>query len=139
MSALPRSTFAGVTHPFTGQALTQAGRLPKIAPMKRIDLAKIEITNTPLPLGRSALQGKYNTLFASMQPGQCIECDSDVVGAISNSAIKWVRTHRPDLMVRSAKLLDGKPGRGGVWLLAAPEGYWAKGKAKAKGAKGVGK
>jgi hypothetical protein len=116
MSARPQTTFAGATNPFTGQRVNAKGRTVK--PQARLDLSQIAVSNRPLPTGRSVFAGKYNWLFASVKLGQCLECPSADVGKLANAAKKWAKKQTKPIIVRTARTLEGKPERGGVWLLA---------------------
>jgi len=116
MTPRPQTTFAGPQNPFTGQRVNAKGRTVK--PQARLDLSQIVITNTPLPTGRSVHVGKYDALFATVKPGQCLECPSDDVGKLASAAKKWAKNQGKPIIVRTTRVLQDKPERGGVWLLA---------------------
>lgn len=116
MKPKPQTTFAGPKNPFTGQRVNAKGRTVK--PQARLDLSQIVITNTPLPTGRSVHVGRYDALFATVKPGQCLECPSNDVGRLAAAAKKWAKNQAKPIIVRTARVLQDKPERGGVWLLA---------------------
>ena len=116
MKPIPQTTFAGPTNPFTGQRVNAKGRTVK--PQARLDLSQIAVSYRPPPTGRSVFVGKYDALFATVKPGQCLECPSEDVGKLYGAAKKWAKNQAKPIIVRTARMLHDKPERGGVWLLA---------------------
>lgn len=91
--------------------------------MKLTNPAKFEISNDTLPEGRTVQGHKYEDLFASMKPGQCIKCPSEDVGRVGNGMRSFIkREGLENVSVRSAKAYPGDKSdqRGRVWLWPEP-------------------
>lgn len=99
--------FIGKKNPFTGE--------PKRRP---VVTDGISITSDPLPRRKAYPKGKYDDLFASMQPGQSLRVPTPVVNTVSQGLRAWLRRRGDTVhVVRSATEYDGDPGHGRVWLM----------------------
>jgi len=77
----------------------------------------LEIDSTPFP-ARRVMASKYDEIFAQMQPGQCVKCDSSRVGVVSQAMRKWLeKTGKAEqLQVRTASKMPDGYGR--VWMMS---------------------
>ena len=102
-----KTTFAK-RNPFTGQPAK---------PIRHVDTGLLSICDDPLPARRAEPVNKYDALFKSMKPGQCIKCPGLDAPKIAQAMAKWLqKTDNNRLMVRSTKDYEGT-GEGRVWLL----------------------
>ena len=88
-----------------------------------IHIGDLEVTNDPIPKKRSLGPGRYDELFSSMKPGQCIKCEPVHTGAIGNALRSWIRKQRKKgLAVKAMSHYPGcKENLGRVWLIEAPK------------------
>lgn len=93
-----------------------------------IHVEDLEVADDPLPKKRSLGPGRYDDLFASMKPGQCIKCEPEHTGAIGNALRSWLkRKRKKNLAVKAARHYPPcKDKLGRVWLVATPEPASAK-------------
>jgi hypothetical protein len=93
-----------------------------------IHVEDLEVADDPPPQKRSMGPGRYDELFESMKPGQCIKCEPEHTGAISNALRNWIkRKRKKNLAVQAASHYPAcKDKLGRVWLVAAPEPASAK-------------
>ena len=85
-----------------------------------IHIEDLEVADDPLPKKRSLGPGRYDTLFATIKPGQCIKCEPQHTGAIGNALRHWIkRTRKKNLAVKTASHYPGcRENLGRVWLLS---------------------
>ncbi|MFG5778241.1 hypothetical protein ACFIQF_14325 [Comamonas sp. J-3] len=96
----------------------QLARKPKHS-MRQIDPDLLEIGNDPFTGKRAPPEGKYDALFRRLRVGQCIRCEPQEAGPLSNALRQWIQSRKRDdeleVRVQSRYHTDG---RGRVWLLA---------------------
>lgn len=111
MSAVIHTKFAG-RNPFQPKQ-----KKPRAEP-KAVNLDSIQVANDPMPAGRAkATEHKYDPLFGTLKPGQCLKCDPADVGKISHAMGVWIkRVGLKDHVVRSTKKYE-TDGMGRVWLI----------------------
>lgn len=85
----------------------------------RIHIDDLEVANDPIPKKRSLGPGRYDELFASLQPGQCIKCEPEHTGAVGNAMRHWIKKQRKkNLTVKAMSHYPGcKERLGRVWLI----------------------
>ena len=88
-----------------------------------IHVEALEVADDPPPQKRSLGPGRYDELFASMKPGQCIKCEPEHTGAIGNALRHWIKHKRKkNLAVKTASHYPAcKENLGRVWLLSTKE------------------
>ena len=88
-----------------------------------IHIEDLEVADDPPPQKRSLGPGRYDELFASMKPGQCIKCEPEHTGAIGNALRHWIkRKRKKNLAVKAASHYPGcKENLGRVWLLSTKD------------------
>jgi hypothetical protein len=70
-----------------------------------------EIDETPYPASR-IVTSKYNEMFSSMRPGQCIKTEPENIGRIAGAMRKWIANKgRTDVVVRIVSKMDDGFGR----------------------------
>lgn len=86
----------------------------------RIDPEKLKITDAPLPLARAQPRNMYDNLFDKLKYGQCVECASNEVGAVTGALRSYLKRKARSGDIRSSTRIDDGKGRihGGVWLMA---------------------
>lgn len=84
-----------------------------------IHLGDLEVASDPIPQKRSLGPGRYDELFASLKPGQCIKCEPAHTGALGNALRHWIRKQRKEnLAVKAMQHYPGcKEQLGRVWLI----------------------
>lgn len=104
---MAKTKFAGSKNPFTGE--------PKL---KRVNADLISITNDPMP-ERRVRDSKYDHLFASLKPGQCLRVPSKSVSSVSQGVRKWLEKNGKDSVGRVKAVVNypGDEGFGRVWLV----------------------
>lgn len=110
---MAKTKFAGKTNPFTGEPTG----------LKRVNADAISITNDPLPQ-RRAITSKYDDLFSSLKPGQCLRVPSKSVGSVGQGLRKWLGKQGIDSTgrIKAAINYENDKGFGRVWLLPAKGG-----------------
>ena len=103
--------FVNRQNPWTGEKMTKTNK-----PQRIIDPNDLEICNDPLPVARSAPEGKYTAKFSQMKYGQSLKCPPGSAPKIATALKKWMETHKKPGTVRSA-LRYAEDGTGRVWLL----------------------
>jgi hypothetical protein len=131
MQAIPKTNWQGGS-PFSAVAAPKRGRPPKAAPVDPVDQADkhqidavsgLQITNDPMPLRKALLVSKYESLFANLQPGWCIQCPPGLreVGRVSNALRKWHEARGRKAVIRTCAKYP-KDGQGRVWLVSFDKG-----------------
>ncbi len=113
--------FATSVNPFTGQAANQPKRRNYPAtrgPSKEVDLSLLSIASDPVPTKKTLPVHKYDALFSSMQPGQCVVCPTEYVSKIEHALRAWIKRNGKDKELRPRRIerYDGGD-TGRVWLL----------------------
>lgn len=87
--------------------------------MQAIDPELLSIGNDEYTGQRASPEGKYDALFRSMKSGQCIKCEPQEIGRITNALRKWLQVNKRDdkFEVRSMARYHTDQ-RGRVWMLA---------------------
>lgn len=94
---------------------------PRAKPVKmiKVDVANLQVTDDKPVLTRVKQGNKYQALFDSMKPGQCIKCQPEEVMTVSQALRKWILEYK-DITKLRVKAVKQYPedGLGRVWLLA---------------------
>jgi len=109
---LPRTTFVGNINVFTGIDMNV-----KKKPAAFVDVAKLMISDDPLPEYRSAPGHKYDEVFDKLKPGKCLVCEPGEAGKIGHALNTYLKRKGKPGKVRTAQRYP-KDGKGRVWLLA---------------------
>lgn len=107
-------------NPFSTAKTTTRTKAVRRSPIHIDDL---EVTNDPIPKKRSLGPGRYDELFSSLKPGQCIKCEPEHTGAVSNALRNWISKRRKKgLAVTAVSHYPGcKEKLGRVWLIEKPQ------------------
>lgn len=109
----PTTRFADSTNPWTKQKMTKTNKSMAIT-----DPSLISICHDPLPVSRSAPDGKYTELFSKLQYGQCLRVPPGSAPRIATALKHYLRKNRSNATVRSVLRYDGdSEGFGRVWLI----------------------
>jgi len=84
----------------------------------RVDVAELQVTDDKPVVTRVKQGNKYQALFESMKPGQCIKCRPEEVQSVSQSMRKWILENR-DITKLKVKAVMNYPddGLGRVWMM----------------------
>lgn len=107
MSDKPKTTFANGVNPFTGEKTK-----PAIVPV----VSDLRISSDPVQTKRIFKPGKYDALFRSMKPGQCVVCEPNQIQGIAQSMRDFMKARGIKGMVRSCSRYE-TDGKGRVWML----------------------
>lgn len=114
-----QTTFAGRSHPWTGQKLNRKGTdVDKKSQPTNPD--EITIADDPLPCGRASPGSKYDALFKAMKVGQCLRTLPGDVQKVAQALRKHIE--RTDLKHKGKapgviSETRGADGIGRVWLV----------------------
>jgi hypothetical protein len=89
----------------------------KKKPAAFVDVAKLMISDDPLPEYRSAPGHKYDEVFDKLKPGKCLVCEPGEAGKIGHALNTYLKRKGKPGKVRTAQRYP-KDGKGRVWLLA---------------------
>lgn len=100
----------------------------KVVRRSPIHIEDLEVCNDPVPKKRDLGPGRYDSLFSTLQPGQCIKCEPEHAGAIGNALRNWLkRKKKKSLAVKSVRVYAPcKDKLGRVWLINADDKVGAK-------------
>lgn len=94
---------------------------PRAKPAKliKVDVADLQVTDDKPVLTRVKQGNKYQALFESMKPGQCVKCRTEETQTVSQAMRKWILENR-DVTKLKVKAVMRYPedGMGRVWLMA---------------------
>lgn len=105
---MAKTKFASKINPFTGESIG----------LKRVNADVISITSDPLPEKR-VMTSKYDALFGSLKPGQCLRVPSKSTGSVAQGLRKWMAKQGMDSTgrIKVASVYANDKGFGRVWLL----------------------
>lgn len=83
---------------------------------REVDPKSLEVCNDPMPEHRATPGEKYNELFSSLKPGQCIKCRGDQAPHVAGAMRKWIKKYGFSYSVRMTKAYPSD-GQGRVWML----------------------
>lgn len=94
---------------------------PRAKPTKLItvDVSALQVTDDKPVITRVKQGNKYQALFDSMKPGQCVKCRTEEVQTVSQAMRKWIFENR-DITKFGVKAVNNYPdddGMGRVWLV----------------------
>ena len=86
--------------------------------MVKVDVADLQVTDDKPVVTRVKLGNKYQPLFESMKPGQCIRCRPEETQTVAAAMRKWILENR-DVTKLQVKAVMRYPedGLGRVWLM----------------------
>ena len=125
---MTKTSFANGINPFVALMPVEAPAKPKPKPKLKpqahdpdrkkrlvVDVEAITISNDPFPDNKPF--AKYERKFKKMKPGQCLECKSQEVKAVTRALQEYSRSNfRTTYFVRG-KTDYPEQGQGRVWLL----------------------